>query len=58
MGSVFAVALPRVNQVTGPIVTGAMKVHSQLGPGFAGERLRSLPGSRVTKTTVAGSAAG
>lgn len=27
-------ALPRVNQVTAQIVTGAMKVHSQLGPGL------------------------
>jgi GxxExxY protein len=28
------IALPRVNQVTGRIVTGAMKVHSLLGPGL------------------------
>ena len=34
MGGVIAVALPRVNQVTGRIVAGAMKVHSQLGPGL------------------------
>jgi GxxExxY protein len=34
MGSAIAVALPQVNQVTGRIITGAMKVHSQLGPGL------------------------
>ena len=34
MSSPIAVALPSVNQVTGRIVTGAMKVHSQLGPGL------------------------
>ena len=34
MSSLAVVALPRVNQITGRIVTGAMKVHSQLGPGL------------------------
>lgn len=34
MSSLITVASPRVNQVTGRIVTGAMKVHSQLGPGL------------------------
>jgi GxxExxY protein len=34
MSSLAVVALPRVSQITGRIVTGAMKVHSQLGPGL------------------------
>jgi GxxExxY protein len=34
MSGLSVIASPRVNQVTGQIVTGAMKVHSQLGPGL------------------------
>lgn len=34
MSGAVVIGLPRVNQVTGRIITGAMKVHSQLGPGL------------------------
>jgi GxxExxY protein len=34
MGGLAIATLPRVNQLTGRIITGAMKVHSQLGPGL------------------------
>ena len=34
MVSPVVIRAPRVNQVTGAIVTAAMKVHSQLGPGL------------------------
>jgi GxxExxY protein len=34
MASSANISLPRVNQVTGTIVTAAMKVHSKLGPGL------------------------
>ncbi len=34
MTSPAIVPLPRVNQITGYIVTAAMKVHSMLGPGL------------------------
>ena len=34
MSGLSVIASPRVNRVTGRIVTGAMKVHSQLGPGL------------------------
>jgi len=34
MANPAVTSLPRVNQVTGPIVTAAMKVHSNLGPGL------------------------
>jgi len=34
MSGAAVVGLPRVNQVTGRIIAGAMKVHSLLGPGL------------------------
>jgi GxxExxY protein len=34
MTSSIAIRIPRVNQVTGLVVTAAMKVHSLLGPGL------------------------
>jgi GxxExxY protein len=34
MASSAVIPIPRVNQVTGTIVTAAMKVHSELGPGL------------------------
>jgi GxxExxY protein len=34
MANPAVTSLPRVNQVTGAIVTAAMKVHSNLGPGL------------------------
>ena len=34
MRDLAVIALPRVNQVTGRIITAAMKVHSLLGPGL------------------------
>jgi GxxExxY protein len=34
MFRLMSIRLPRVNEVTGRIVTAAMKVHSQLGPGL------------------------
>ncbi len=36
MSGLTSIPSPRVNQVTGRIVTAAMKVHSQLGPGLLG----------------------
>ena len=34
MASPAVIRIPRVNQITGTIVTAAMKVHSELGPGL------------------------
>jgi hypothetical protein len=34
MAAPAQIHMPRVNQVTGSIVTAAMKVHSELGPGL------------------------
>ena len=34
MNGPAVMAVPHVNQVSGRIVTGAMKVHSRLGPGL------------------------
>lgn len=34
MATAVAIRTPRINQVTGSIVTAAMKVHSELGPGL------------------------
>jgi len=48
MSRLTSISLPRVEQVTGLIVTAAMKVHSSSGCP-ARECLGSLPGSRAKK---------
>lgn len=34
MATSTAITTPRVNRITGAVITAAMKVHSQLGPGL------------------------